>query len=59
MNEPEATKVVDVKHRDGWHLEPRWVRLACPTCGITVDVLPGSQAWCTRHTSRPEMKGGS
>jgi hypothetical protein len=33
-----------------------WVRLSCPRCGRSVDVTPGSQAWCTRCPGRPEME---
>jgi hypothetical protein len=32
--------------------------LACPSCGRSVAVLPGSQAWCVVCPTRPEMEEG-
>ncbi len=34
----------------------RWVRLACPRCRSSIEVLAGCRAWCTRCPGRPELE---
>jgi hypothetical protein len=38
-----------------WSPFLRYVRLACPKCGVSVAVLVGCTTWCTRCPGRPEM----
>jgi hypothetical protein len=37
-------------------LIPRWIRLACPRCGRSIEVSPGARARCTRCPGLPEME---
>lgn len=37
----------------------QWIRLACPKCGVGVEVLAGMPslvAWCTRCPGRPMLR---
>lgn len=37
----------------------KWIRLACPKCGASVEVLAGMPslvAWCTRCPGRPRLE---
>ena len=40
---------------DGSLAWTRCVRLTCPLCGVSVEILAGCAAWCTRCPGRPEL----
>ncbi len=41
---------------EGWRLPLRYNRLSCPCCSVSVEVLPGCEAWCSRCPGRPELE---
>lgn len=59
MNASPPRPSTPVPPGDGWHLPIRYLRLSCPRCGLSVEVLPGSTAWCSRCPGRPEMEASA
>jgi hypothetical protein len=56
MKEPDdATRST----ADGWVVDVRRVRLTCPQCGVSVEVVSGCSGWCTRCKGRPQLEEGA
>jgi hypothetical protein len=39
-----------------WSPYVRFIRLACPKCGVSVEVVQGCEGWCSRCPGRPQME---